>query len=131
MFSLRTSLEIFISHDLSVVVHLANYVAVMYRGVICEKGPVAELLNPPYTEALLSAIPRLGDKASERPRIRLRGDVRSMIYSSQGCRFHLRCPRKIGKICGDEVPPILEPFPGHQITCHLSINELQKAKPVI
>lgn len=124
---------LFISHDLSVVAHLANRVAVMYRGVICEEGNVAELLRPPYhpyTEALLSAIPHLGHKASEETRIRLRGDLQSTTHTFHGCRFHPRCPRKIGKICEESAPPVVQPAPGHWIVCHLSIKELKATRPV-
>jgi peptide/nickel transport system ATP-binding protein len=125
---------LFISHDLSVVAHLATRIAVMYRGTICEEGSTLELFHPPYhpyTEALLSAIPRLGDKGTETVRIRLRGDIRSMTHTSQGCRFHPRCFRKIGRICEERVPPVLEPTPGHRIVCHLSMEELRAVPSVI
>jgi peptide/nickel transport system ATP-binding protein len=137
MDDLRNELNLaylFISHDLSVVAHLANRIAVMYRGVICEDGVVEKLLQPPYhpyTEALLSAIPRLGDKAAKTTRIRLQADVRSTLHSLRGCQFHPRCPRKIGKICEEKAPSIKEPAPGHRILCHLSIDEMQVASPIL
>ena len=125
---------LFISHDLSVVAHLANRIAVMYRGVICEDGVVENVLQPPYhpyTEALLSAIPRIGDKAAKTTRIRLRGDVHSTLHSLRGCQFHPRCPRKIGKICEEKAPPIREPSPGHRILCHFAIEEMQATSPIL
>jgi peptide/nickel transport system ATP-binding protein len=125
---------LFISHDLSVVAHLANRVAVMYRGRFYEEGTVTQLLHPPYhpyTEALLSATPHLGDKTAGRTRIRVRSDVFTTGYSFQGCRFHPRCPRKIGRICEKEAPPVLESIPGHRIICHLPIEELYKWRPIV
>ncbi|WP_171181892.1 ABC transporter ATP-binding protein [Ruegeria sp. HKCCD8929] len=117
---------LFISHDLSVVAHLSNRIAVMYRGIICEEGVVEEVLRPPfhpYTEALLSAVPRFDDKTAETTRIRLKGDVLAMAETSRGCRFHPRCPRKIGKICEEITPPVVESASGHRIACHLLTDE--------
>ena len=102
---------LFISHDLSVIAHIADRVAVMYRGAIVEEGPVADVLRPPchpYTEALLSAIPEVGREAG-RQRIRLRGDAVEQNPSVQGCRFQHRCPRKIGTVCEMETPPVRTP----------------------
>ncbi|MEW6261915.1 MAG: ABC transporter ATP-binding protein [Thermodesulfobacteriota bacterium] len=115
---------LFISHDLSVVAHLSNRIAVMYRGAICETGAAAEVLKPPfhpYTEALLSAVPRLGARESQR--IRLRGDAAAFEPVPAGCRFHSRCPRRLGRICETEAPPSVEVSPGHFITCHLASGQ--------
>jgi peptide/nickel transport system ATP-binding protein len=125
---------LFISHDLSVVAHLANRVAVMYRGIICEEGSVEDVLHPPYhpyTEALLSAIPRVDEGAMETARIRLRGDTVLTTEEIRGCRFHHRCPRKMGERCEKEPPPIIEPVAGHRIACHIPIVQLKTIAPVI
>ena len=113
---------LFISHDLSVIAHIADRIAVMYRGAIVEEGLAEEVLRPPwhpYTEALLSAIPEV-DREPGVQRIRLRGDAveRGEV---RGCRFQHRCPRKIGAICETETPPVREAAPGHRIACHIEI----------
>jgi len=123
---------LFISHDLSVVAHIADTITVMYRGLICEAGCVKEVLNPPYhpyTEALLSAVPSFEDRDSIR-RIRLKGDPMMSESSMAGCRFHPRCPRKLGEICELEAPPIAKASQHHTILCHIPIDELQKVDPV-
>jgi oligopeptide/dipeptide ABC transporter ATP-binding protein len=128
---LRDRLDVaylFISHDLSVVAHLADRVAVMYRGAIVEEGPLAEVLRPPYhpyTEALLSAIPDV-ERESETQRIRLRGDAVEPGAPGRGCRFQHRCPRKLGLVCEIETPPVIEPSPGHRIACHIPAEELRR-----
>ncbi|MEO8186578.1 MAG: ABC transporter ATP-binding protein, partial [Burkholderiaceae bacterium] len=112
---------LFISHDLSVIAHIADRVAVMYRGAIVEEGLVDDVLRPPfhpYTEALLSAIPDV-KKGSGAHRIRLRGDAVEQGGRGRGCRFQHRCPRKIGAICETEAPPVREPVAGHRIECHI------------
>jgi peptide/nickel transport system ATP-binding protein len=80
---------LFISHDLSVVAHLASRVAVMYQGALCEVGGVNEVLHPPYhpyTQALLSAIPLPEPETTARPRIRLRGDPSAVMAEPRACR---------------------------------------------
>ena len=117
---------LFISHDLSVVAHIADRVAVMYRGAIVEEGPVDNVLQPPwhpYTEALLSAIPDIG-RGGVSLRIRLKGDAVEQ-GAVRGCRFQHRCPRKIGAICETDTPPIVEPSPGHRIACHIRYEPLR------
>lgn len=131
---LRRDLDLaylFITHDLSVVAHLARRIIVMYRGGVCEEGRVAEVLAPPYhpyTEALLSAVPRIGGQGA---RIRLRGDAAESALRIPGCRFHLRCPRFIGPICERETPPLREPVAGHRIACHHPIEVLAAVPPVV
>jgi peptide/nickel transport system ATP-binding protein len=123
---------LFISHDLSVVAHLANRVAVMYQGVFCEVGGVDEVLHPPYhpyTQALLSAIPLPEPATAARARIRLRGDATALTTEPHGCRFHPRCPKKIGRICEETPPPAVEAAPGHWIACHLPLDELKAMEP--
>jgi peptide/nickel transport system ATP-binding protein len=119
---------LFISHDLSVVAHLASRVAVMYQGTFCEEGRVDEVLHPPYhpyTQALLSAIPLPEPETAARPRIRLRGDPTALTGEPRGCRFHPRCPKKIGPVCEEVPPPVVEPAPGHRIACHIPLRELR------
>ena len=124
---------LFISHDLSVVRYLSDRLAVMYLGKVCEVGSADELFQPPYhpyTEALLSAIP-IPDPAVRQRKIRLEGPVPSPLDPGPGCRFHTRCPRKLGDICEREEPPALEPHPGHLIYCHIPLEELRRIPPVV
>jgi peptide/nickel transport system ATP-binding protein len=128
----RTTL-IFISHDLSLVRYLADRVVVMYLGRIVEQGTTDEVFSPPYhpyTEALLSAVP-IADTSVERTRIILEGNLPSVTNPPSGCVFNTRCPRKIGAICEQEIPPVVEPMPGHRIACHIPLAELREVKPVI
>ncbi len=116
---------LFISHDLRVVEHLSDRVAVMYLGKIVEQADADELYRRPrhpYTEALLSAIPRyyaVGGGASKR--IVLEGDVPSPANPPAGCRFHPRC-RYVEEICRREEPPLVAPDGGatHPAACHLA-----------
>ncbi len=112
---------LFISHDIGVIAHIADRIAVMYRGAIVEHGSAAQVLAPPwhpYTEALLSAVPVVGHRARGAARIRLSGDA-SSVPPASGCRFAPRCPRRIGPLCDTVAPPAREPAPGHMIGCHL------------
>ena len=105
----------------------------MYHGWICEIGKVEQVLSPPYhpyTEALLSAIPRMSDNSEISP-IRLRGDPLDTARGMNCCRFHPRCPRKIGPICETENPPVLEASNNHQIGCHISLDDLKAMPSVI
>jgi peptide/nickel transport system ATP-binding protein len=123
---------LFISHDLSVVYQLCDTVAVMYLGQFCEIGPTEALFEPPYhpyTEALLSAVP-IPDPSVERTSIRLSGTVPSALDPPSGCRFHTRCPRKIGPICEHEPPPWRRITQGHRIYCHIGTEELRAMEPV-
>ncbi|MGE0715133.1 MAG: dipeptide ABC transporter ATP-binding protein [Alphaproteobacteria bacterium] len=124
---------LFISHDIGVIAHIADRVAVMYRGGLVEEGPTGELLRPPYhpyTEALLSAVPLVGSAARAGTRIRLAGDVASPAAGT-GCRFAHRCPRRIGPVCDTVTPPVLEPSPGHRIACHLPLATLAAVPPAL
>ena len=123
---------LFVSHDLSVVHQLCDNVAVMYLGQFCEIGPTEALFAPPYhpyTEALLSAVP-IPDPSVERTNIRLSGTVPSALDPPSGCRFHTRCPRKIGPICEREPPPLRGITEGHRIYCHIDIEELRAVESI-
>jgi peptide/nickel transport system ATP-binding protein len=128
----RTTL-LFISHDLSLVRYMADRVVVMYLGHIVEQGSVDEVFAPPYhpyTEALLSAVP-IADTNVEKKRIILEGTLPSVMNPPKGCVFHTRCPRKVGAVCEQEEPPIVEPREGHRIACHIPLEELKEMEPVI
>jgi oligopeptide/dipeptide ABC transporter ATP-binding protein len=116
---------IFVAHDLSVVEHISDRIAVMYVGKIVEMAPTEELLRHPlhpYTEALLSAIPP-ADPDIHFERIKLQGEVPSPANPPSGCIFHPRC-RYAQDRCRDEVPQLREVTPGHFASCHFA-EELQ------
>ena len=123
---------LFISHDLSVVRFISDDIVVMYLGQIMESGPADMIFNPPYhpyTEALLSAVP-IPDPDIQQKRIRLEGEMPSVINPPKGCRFSTRCPRYLGKLCDEEVPPDKEVEPGHIIKCHIEIDKLKQVEPI-
>lgn len=111
---------LFIAHDLSVVYHVSDRVAVMYLGQMVEMAETKEIFNHPkhpYTKALLSSIPSI-DKAEKRERILLEGNVPSPINQTVGCVFKDRCFNKKGTIC-DTVRPKWQVINGHGVACHL------------
>jgi oligopeptide/dipeptide ABC transporter ATP-binding protein len=114
---------LFIAHDLAVVRHIAEDVAVMYLGRIVERARAAELYRAarhPYTRSLLSAVP-VPDPTAQRARIVLQGDVPSPARPPSGCPFHPRCPHpKKSERCRTELPVLREVAPGHSAACHFA-----------
>lgn len=110
---------LFISHDLSVVAHIAHTVGVMYLGSLVEYAPTAELFSSPlhpYTQALLSAIP-IPDPQKRQSRTVLQGAIPSPANPPAGCKFHTRCPLAMD-ICKEEIPKWREIRPEHFCACH-------------
>jgi oligopeptide/dipeptide ABC transporter ATP-binding protein len=111
---------LFIAHDLSVVRHISDRIAVMYLGQVMELASADNLFNDPkhpYTQALLSAIPHPNPRR-KKTRIILEGDVPSPINPPSGCVFHTRCPACF-EPCDKVIPKTMEPEPGHFVKCHL------------
>jgi oligopeptide transport system ATP-binding protein len=116
---------VFIAHDLGVVRHVSDRIAVMYLGKIVELSPAEELYERPimpYTEALLSAVPIPDPReSSARERIVLEGDVPSPVNPPSGCRFHPRC-RYATEVCTQLEPPLVDYGNGHLAACHHPLN---------
>jgi oligopeptide/dipeptide ABC transporter ATP-binding protein len=113
---------LFIAHDLAVVKHISNRVAVMYLGKIVEHAD-SEALHArprhPYTRALISAVPAMHPRDRRRgERRRLTGDIPSALHPPPGCRFHTRCPLAID-VCRSVEPKMTQPAPGHFVACHV------------
>jgi peptide/nickel transport system ATP-binding protein len=118
---------LFISHDLGLVRYLSDRIAVLYLGRVMELGPAETVFagpHHPYTEALLSAVPSLDGLHTER--IRLSGEIPSAADPPPGCVFHTRCPRRLSTgVCESTEPPLAEVAPGHLMSCHIPIDQLQ------
>ncbi len=120
---------LFISHDVAAIQHLSHRIAVMYLGALMEQGDAALVLAPPYhpyTEALLSAIP-VPDPRARRRAVRLHTGTPTSGEIPSGCRFHPRCPRRLGPICQTTTPPwrsAREELGDHEICCHIPLEEL-------
>jgi peptide/nickel transport system ATP-binding protein len=121
---------IVISHDLALVRHMADWVAVMYLGRIVEYGPADRVFAPPhhpYTEALLAAAPK-PDPDEGPPKVILGGAMPSPTQAIAGCPFASRCPRKLGSVCDAEAPPVRR-FADHWIACHIDLPPPVAARP--
>jgi peptide/nickel transport system ATP-binding protein len=120
---------LFITHDLSVLRHLSDRIAIMYLGRIVETGSRDGVLSGtlhPYTEALLSAIPSI-DPEKRRRRVIAKGELPSPLSPPTGCAFHPRCPYA-AEICSRVRPELLEKEPGHLAACHFS-EQIYRSKP--
>lgn len=123
-----TTTYLFISHDLAVVRAIADRVAVLYQGRLCEVGPTEMIYNPPYhpyTETLLAAVPEPIPGARARL---LAKDIQEEEPPAQGCPFQRRCPRRIGAICEEKIPPKQVASEGYVIRCHIPLEELQASQ---
>jgi peptide/nickel transport system ATP-binding protein len=122
---------LFISHDLAVVGYLADEIAVIYLGQLMETGPAGDVFDPPYhpyTEALLSSVPLI-DPEGEQKEIRLEGEIPSPSRKITGCPFHTRCPRFLGDICAEQVPPWrVDEETKKRIFCHIPLEELRRTQ---
>jgi peptide/nickel transport system ATP-binding protein len=121
---------LFISHDLSLVRYISDRIAVMYLGKLMELGPAERVFqgpHHPYTEALLSAVPTID--GGGRDRIKLAGEIPSAADPPGGCVFHTRCHRKLGAICEEQEPPLIEAEDGHLMRCHIPIDKLPRTLP--
>ena len=120
---LRDDLDLtylFISHDLGVVEHFSDRVAIMYLGKIVETASTTEIFarpNHPYTQALLAEIPRITDRKKEF--VAIQGEIPSPLNPPSGCHFHPRCPHAMPR-CKEQVPELKEISPHHQSACHLN-----------
>jgi oligopeptide transport system ATP-binding protein len=121
---------VFVAHDLGVVRHVSDRIAVMYLGKIVEMGPAEEVYNHPihpYTVSLLSAVPIPDPRENAaREQIVLEGDVPSPANPPSACRFHTRCPRAT-EICSDVEPPLIDYGGGHWAACHHPVGREQPA----
>jgi peptide/nickel transport system ATP-binding protein len=118
---------LFISHDLGVVRYISDRIGVLYLGRLQELGPADVVFDGPhhpYTEALLSAVPTVDGGGRER--IKLEGDIPSAASPPSGCVFHTRCPRKLGTVCEESEPPLVEVESEHHMRCHIPIGELRR-----
>ncbi len=120
----RATTYVFVSHDLAVVRAVADRVAVLYQGRLCEIGPsekVYSLPSHPYTEVLLGAV--LEPDPDTRPSLAAEGVV-ELSPPPFGCPFQRRCPRRIGEVCDREAAPWQRTEQGHAIACHIPLDEL-------
>jgi peptide/nickel transport system ATP-binding protein len=119
---------LFISHDLSVISHIADRICVMYRGAIVEEGPTEQVLAPPhhpYTEALLAAVPVVGATSRRHVVPRAANDGAPAQVPGAGCRFSSRCQHRIGVICDTIAPPVRQGVDGHRVLCHIPLEDLR------
>jgi peptide/nickel transport system ATP-binding protein/oligopeptide transport system ATP-binding protein len=124
---------LFVAHNLAVVEHISDRVAVMYLGKIAELADRDELFREPlhpYTQALMSAIP-IPDPRIKRERIIVKGDVPSPLNPPKGCRFHPRCPYAM-KVCAEREPDLLEAAPDRFVACWLhQAHSAEEGEPLV
>lgn len=123
---------VFIAHDLKLVRYVADRIAVMYLGRVVENGTAEEVFQPPchpYTEALISAA-LIPDLDVEIRRVHLEGPVPNPLELPAGCRFHTRCPRKIGDVCTLKDPVLMQQGDLHSIACHIPLETLKQVPRV-
>jgi len=112
---------LYITHDLALARHICDRIAVMYLGKIMEMGTTEQIVYEPlhpYTKALIAAVP-IPDPTAKRTEVVIKGEIPSPINPPSGCRFHTRCPEKIGKICEQKEPEFIDVGKGHFVACHL------------
>ena len=111
---------LYITHDLALARHMCDRIAIMYLGKIMEMGVTEKIVYEPlhpYTKALISVVP-VPDPAAKRSETVIPGEIPSPISPPPGCRFHTRCPVKIGKICITKEPALIDVGDGHFVACH-------------
>ena len=112
---------LYITHDVALARHICDKIAVMYLGKIMEKGTTEQIIYEPlhpYTKALIAAVPT-PDPSYKRSEVVLKGEIPSPINIPSGCRFHTRCPERIGKICKEKEPQLINVGKNHFVACHL------------
>jgi peptide/nickel transport system ATP-binding protein len=125
---------VFISHDLSTVASFADEIVVLYAGRVVEQGPTDEVLRPPfhpYTRLLISSVPemRIGwlEDTMQKREMAV-GIARGVEITKRGCPFYNRCPMAIEGTCEKDTPPIMQLKDGHQIACHMTLEQLDAAE---
>jgi oligopeptide/dipeptide ABC transporter ATP-binding protein len=111
---------LYITHDLALARHMCDRIAIMYLGKIMEMASTEKIVYEPlhpYTKALIAAVP-VPDPTSKRSEAVIPGEIPSPVNPPPGCRFHTRCPVKIGKICSTKEPPLIDMGDGHYVACH-------------
>jgi peptide/nickel transport system ATP-binding protein len=112
---------LYITHDLALARHVCDRIAIMYLGKIMEMGTTDQIVEEPlhpYTKALIAAVP-VPDPTRKRSEVVIKGEIPSPINPPPGCRFQTRCPEKIGRICEERIPRLVDVGGGHMVACHL------------